>query len=361
MSGVGRFCDRSQLEPWKALPPLTVKLHLQDLTLALRHPFTTANGTLTTQHNLLVELRAGPHTGRGESPSSRSWPQFDARSARAALEIARPVIEAADFDEPSELWTRMQPVLGKHPFALCALDQAAHDLWGKRRQLPVWRLWGLDATGLPPTNYTIGLDTIERMIAKMREFAGWPVYKIKLGSKDDLAIVRELRRHTNAILRIDANTGWTVEQTLKMAPELKQLGVEFIEQPLARDDWEGMKIVHRDCVLPVIADEACQVESDVARCATCFSGVNIKLAKAGGLTPARRMIQHARMLGLRVMVGCMCESSIGISATAQLLPLLDDADLDGALLLAHDIADGVLIAGGRVTLSESPGTGARLR
>lgn len=340
---------------------MKLDLHLRDLTLPLRHPFTTANGTLTTQHNLLVELCAGPHTGRGESPSSRSWPQFDATSARAALELVRPVIEAADFDEPSELWTRMEPVLGSHPFALCALDEAAHDLWGKRRQSPVWRLLGLDSAALPPTNYTIGLDTIERMVAKMQEFEGWPIYKIKLGSKEDLAIVRELRRHTQAQLRIDANTGWTVEQTLTIAPELKRLGVEFIEQPLARDDWDGMRKVHRECVLPVIADEACQAEADVERCARCFSGINIKLAKAGGLTPALRMITRARSLGLRVMVGCMCESSIGISATAQLLPLLDDADLDGALLLTQDIADGVLVNRGHVTLSDLPGTGARLR
>jgi len=337
-----------------------MKLHLRDLYLPLRHPFTTANGTLTTQHNLLVELSDGRHSGLGESPSSRSWPQYDAASARAALEAVRPFIEAVGLDKPEIFWQQMQPLLGHHPFALCALDEAAHDLWGKRRNLPVWRLWGLDVKSLPPTNYTIGLDTVERMVAKLRELEGWPLYKIKLGTPDDLQIVRALRQQTQAVLRVDANTGWTVEQTLALAPELKNLGVEFIEQPLPRDDWHGMERVHRECVLPVIADEACATEADVGRCAGCFSGINIKLAKAGGLTPARRMIARARKLGLRVMVGCMCESSIGISATAQLLPLLDDADLDGALLLARDVAEGVTIHQGRVTLSEQPGTGARL-
>lgn len=338
-----------------------MKLHLHDLTLRLRHPFTTANGTITVQRNLLVELDDGRHIGRGESPSSRSWPQFDSESARIALEKARPAIESANFEQPAELWSLLQPLLAEHPFAFCALDEACHDLWGKRRQTPVWQLLGLTVSSLPPTNYTIGLDTVDRMVSKMREFEGWPVYKIKMGSRDDLAIVRELRRHTSAVLRIDANTGWTVDQTLAVAPELKSLGVEFIEQPLARDDWEGMARVHRECVLPVIADEACQSEADIDRCAACFSGINIKLAKAGGLTPALRMIPRARALGLRVMVGCMCESSVGISATAQLLPLLDEADLDGALLLAEDIADGVEIHNGRVTLLEAPGTGARLR
>ena len=337
-----------------------MRLCLHDIDLPLRHPFTTAHGTTTTQHNLLVELRDGPHAGLGESPSSRSWPQFEPDITRAALEAVRATVEAADFDRPEDLWRRVQPELATHPFALCALDEAAHDLWGRRLGQPVWRLWGLNPGPLPPTDYTIGLDRVEHMVAKLREYEGWPVYKIKLGRGGDLALVRELRRHTGAVLRVDANTGWTVDQTLALAPEMKALGVEFIEQPLLRDDWEGMKRVHRECVLPVIADEACQTEADVDRCAACFAGINIKLTKAGGLTPARRMIARARERGLRVMVGCMCESSVGIGAASQLLPLLDHADLDGALLLARDIAAGIAIERGRITLPETPGTGVRL-
>jgi L-alanine-DL-glutamate epimerase-like enolase superfamily enzyme len=152
-----------------------------------------------------------------------------------------------------------------------------------------------------------------------------------------------------------------VEQTLALAPELKALGVEFIEQPLQRDDWTGMARVHAECALPVMADESCQNEADLERCADHFSGINIKLSKAGGLTPARRMIKRARELGLRVMAGCMCESSVGISAVAQLAPLLDYADFDGALLLAEDVADGVRIERGRLILPERAGTGVQLR
>ncbi|RYD74744.1 MAG: dipeptide epimerase, partial [Verrucomicrobiaceae bacterium] len=286
---------------------------------------------------------------------------YNAEATRAALECARPLIEDGDFVTPGELWQRVQPALGEHPFALCALDEAAHDLWGKRLGQPVWKLWGLTIDRLPLSDYTIGLDTVDRMVAKMREFDDWAIYKIKLGTPDDLAIVRALRQHTKATFRIDANTAWSAEQTVRFAPELKELGVEFIEQPLPRDDWEGMARVHAECVLPVIADESCQVESDVDRCAGCFTGINIKLSKAGGLTPAHRMIRRARELGLKVMIGCMCESSVGISAIAQLLPLLDYADLDGALLLAEDIADGVQIDRGHVSFPNSPGTGACLR
>ena len=190
------------------------------------------------------------------------------------------------------------------------------------------------------SDYTIGIDPVEKMVAKMKEFDGWPIYKIKLGTDDDLDIVRALRRHTDAVFRIDANTAWTAEQTIAYAPELKELGVEFIEQPLARDDWEGMRRVFAECALPVIADESCLTGDDVARCAGHFHGINIKLTKAGGLTPARRMIDDARRHGLSVMVGCMSESSVGISAIAQLLPLLDYVDMDGALLIARDIATG---------------------
>src|SRR4030095_430321 len=269
-------------------------------------------------------------------------------------------IERDRLDDPAALWDRLFPVLGHNSFALCALDQAAHDLWGKLRGAPVWRLWGLKLEGLPPSDYTIGIDPIEKMVAKMKEFDGWPIYKIKLGTPNDLEIVRELRRHTDAVFRIDANTAWSAEQTIAFAPELKGLGVEFLEQPLRADDWEGMRRVFRECVLPVFADESCAVEADVPRCAGFFHGINIKLTKAGGLTPARRMIARARELDLQVMVGCMNESSGGISAIAQLLPLLDHVDMDGAVLLAKDVASGVRLDRGRAVFPEENGNGVRI-
>lgn len=336
-----------------------MELHLRDIHLPLRHAFTIAHGTTTVKHNLLVELRENGVSGCGEGASSLAC-AFTADSMRAALEAARPQIESESFDDPASLWERMLPALGHNRFALCALDEAAHDLWGKLRGSPVWKLWGLELSDLPPSSYTIGIDSIEKMIAKMREFDGWPIYKIKLGTDDDLAIVRELRRHTGAIFRIDANTAWTAEQTIAFASELKTLGVEFIEQPLKADDWDGMRRVFRECALPVFADESCRTEDDVLRCAECFHGINIKLTKAGGLTPARRMISRGRELGLKIMAGCMTESTVGISAVAQLLPLVDFADMDGALLLARDIASGVRFEKGRAIFPGENGNGVRL-
>jgi len=337
-----------------------MKLVLRDVHLPMRHPFTIAHGTTTVQHNLLVELSDGGHTGFGEGASSHAYAEYTADGMRVALEKARPLIESATFEKPEQLWDLVVPILGHNRFALCALDEAAHDLWGKRLGQPVWKLWGLELSRVPKSDYTIGIDPIEKMVAKLNEFPGWPIYKIKLGTDHDIEIVRALRRHTDAIFRIDANTAWTAEQTIGFAPELKALGVEFIEQPLKADDWTGMKRVFAECALPVIADESCQNEKDVERCAGFFHGINIKLTKAGGLTPARRMIAEARRRGLKIMVGCMNESSVGISAIGMLLPLLDYVDMDGALLIAKDIAEGVYLEKGVAVFPDRPGNGVQM-
>ncbi len=219
---------------------------------------------------------------------------------------------------------------------------------------------GLPSEKYPITNYTIGIATIEKMVEKMEE-KPWPLYKIKLGTNHDVAIVKALREHTDATFRVDANCAWTPEETIANSFELKKLGVEFIEQPLKADNLEGMKKVMAESALPIIADESCIVESDVEKCEGHFHGINIKLTKCGGLTPARRMIKKAKTLGLKVMVGCMTESTVGISAIAQLLPQLDYVDMDGAMLLKGDIASGVIIEdNGQVIFPELPGSGIAL-
>jgi L-alanine-DL-glutamate epimerase-like enolase superfamily enzyme len=217
----------------------------------------------------------------------------------------------------------------------------------------------LNPQRIPTTNFTIGIDTVEKMCAKLREVE-WPIYKIKLGTDQDLEIVRELRKNTNSIFRVDANCAWTVDQAISYSEELALLGVEFIEQPLAKDNLEGMSEVFAHSKLPLIADESCISESDVEKCQGHFHGVNIKLVKAGGITPALRMIQKAKALGMKTMVGCMTESSVGISAIAHITPLLDYVDMDGAMLLSKDPARGVRIFPEKVLFPESPGIGAEL-
>lgn len=336
-----------------------MQLLFHRVDLRLNHTFTIAHDSRDVQPTLIVELRDGLLRGYGEATATRYY-GITIDGMVAALERIRPQIEAADLTDPALFWSDMQPHLANNPFALCALDQAAWDLWAKRQGQPLYKLWNLDTSRSPITNYTIGLDTPGRMVEKMQEFP-WPLYKIKLGwPESDVETVRTLRSHTDAVFRVDANCGWTAPDAIAWSHQLAELGVEFIEQPLPAGDWAGAKAVFDASALPIIADESCIVESDVDRCAGYFHGVNIKLTKCGGITPARRMITRARERGLRVMVGCMTESSVGISAIAQLLPLLDYADLDGSLLIANDPATGVTFDNGQIVYASDNGTGVRL-
>jgi len=339
-----------------------IKLSTYAFDLPLRHPFRIAYKETRVQRTMIVELRDGELCGYGEA-TENSYYGVTVASMTAALEGVREAIEGGAFDHPAELWGRLCGPLRDQPFALCAVDEAAHDLWGKRHGEPTYRLLGLDRDPAPLSNYTIGLDTPQRMAAKMAEVSDWPIYKIKLGSGDvegDLERVRELRRHSDAVFRVDANGGWSPDEALRCAAALAELGVEFIEQPLGREADDAMPQLRRASPLPLIADESCITEDDVERCAGRFDGVNIKLMKAGGMTAARRMIDRARALGMTVMIGCMTESTVGISAIAQLLPLLDDVDMDGAALLAGDIADGVSVVRGEAIFPARPGHGVVL-
>jgi len=336
-----------------------MQLRIHSFALPLRHTFTISRESINVQPTMIVELAEDGLRGFGEATTNNYY-GFTFENMSAALEAIRSDLESRQFDDPAALWDAVHPHLKDNPFAQCALDQAAHDLWGKKLGKPVYELWGLSPDRLPPTNYTIGIDEIDVMVAKMDEFPDWPVYKIKLGTAHDLDIVRALRRHTSSTFRVDANCGWTADETIRNSKALKELGVEFIEQPLPADQGDAMRRVLAESALPVIADESCIVESDVDRCADHFHGINIKLVKCGGLTPARRMIAQARELNLQVMVGCMTESTVGISAIAQLLPLLDYVDMDGALLLAEDIATGVTIDHGYCRYPAEPGCGVTL-
>lgn len=327
--------------------------------LPLRHTFTISRGSIDVQPTLIVELIQDGHRGYGEA-TTNSYYGVTLDSLTESITACRGIIESFEMGDPQELFDLLAVDLDHHRFALCALDQAAHDLWGKLHNRPVYDLWGLKPDEIPLSNYTVGIDSVDKMISKMQEFADWPIFKIKLGTDRDLEIIRQLRQETEAVFRVDANCGWGADEAIANSIELESLGVELIEQPLPADQWEPMRNVRRDSRLPVFADESCQRPEDIARCDGFFHGVNIKLVKCGGLTPARRMILEARKRGLKVMVGCMTESSVGISAIAQLLPLLDAVDMDGAVLLAEDIADGVTLERGQCRFSDRPGCGVEL-
>jgi len=307
---------------------------------------------------MIVELKEGDFSGYGEATSNPYY-NITVPVMMNDLNAVKNIIEENSDLTPEDFWAKMYPHLKHNMFALCALDLTYNDLYARKKGKKLYDLWGYDISLNPMTNYTIGISSIEKMVEKMTELP-WPIYKIKLGTKDDIKIVTELRKHTNAIFRIDANCGWGVEETLKNAIALKELGVEFLEQPMKADAWDDHKEAYQKSVLPIIADESCQVEADVAKCHNHFHGVNVKLVKCGGLTAARRMLVHAKELGMKRMVGCMTESSVGISAIAHLLPLLNYVDMDGPLLLAEDIATGVTMNNGVVSYSDLNGTGVTL-
>lgn len=335
-----------------------MQLQLQKHTLALKHTFSISRESHDFQNTLIVRLDLDEHSGFGEATSNPYY-GITIESMMAEIEKVRNDIEGYTFKDPVTFHSYLKSKKLSN-FALCALDLAAHDLYGKLKGAPLYELWGTKNDRYPISNYTIGIAPIKKMVAKMKEMP-WPIYKIKLGTDDDVAIVKELRKHTNAVFRIDANCAWTPAETIENAPQLKELGVEFLEQPLKADNWEGMEKVMHHSVLPIIADESCIIEEDVEKCALHFSGINIKLTKCGGLTPALRMIRMGKELGLKVMVGCMTESTVGISAIAQLLPQLDYVDMDGALLLKKDIAKGVeILEDGKVIFPELAGTGVTM-
>ncbi len=327
--------------------------------LPLKHPFTIARGTVEVQETLVVQLHEAGEFGYGEATTNEFYGATIAGMSRSLARLG-PLLGGMAAERLDEALAAAAGLLADDPFARCAFDLALHDLWARRRGLPLHACWGLDPAAGPLSNYTIGIDEPAVMVRKLGEVPEWPIYKIKLGTADDLAIVRELRRHTDKPFRVDANGGWTARQAIELSGPLADLGVEFIEQPLPPGD-PGMAEVWRSSVLPVVADESCADEADVERCVGLFHGINIKLVKCGGLAPARRMIARARGLGLRVMCGCMTESTVGISALAQIAPELDDVDIDGAALLASDIASGVVVEAGRRRYPARPGTGVELR
>jgi L-Ala-D/L-Glu epimerase len=333
-----------------------VNVHFKEIELPFHHPFTISKGTKTTQPDLLVSLEWRGVSGYGEAPAITYYNTTTAGMV-ATLQAKKAEVERFAITSPDRFWHFLHHLFPNDPFLVCALDMAGWDLHGKLLNKPLYEIWSLDPSRIPLTDYTIGIDTPERMVEKMQE-KPWPVYKIKVGTPGDMERLEALRRHTDAAIRVDANAGWTLEEALEKIPRMKELGVELVEQPLAKDDWEGMKILHDRSPLPLYADESCVSEADVDRCAGHFHGINIKLTKCSGLTPARRMIRRARELNLKIMLGCMNESSIGSAAMVHLSPMVDQLDADGPLLLSQDIATGLMYdAHGQISMPTGPGLG----
>jgi L-alanine-DL-glutamate epimerase-like enolase superfamily enzyme len=335
-------------------------------TVHTKHPFVIARGGASEWKLVRVRLvdRDGVE-GWGEAAPNRFYGETT-ESAVAALGKLTPVAERVlthDLFALEDLESEMNAALRLNGSIKSAISAAAHDLVGKRLDIPVYRLWGLDAAKAPLSSFTIGIPATEKeLVQRVEEAEQYPVLKVKLGSDRDAEIIRAVRRAApTKVLRVDANAAWTAKHALRMIEMLAEYGVEFVEQPLPAHDLDGLRFVRERSSLPIIADESCVVAADVAKLAGVVDGINIKLAKCGGLREALRMIATARAHGMVVMCGCMIESSLGISAAAHLAPLLDHADFDGAALLADDPYEGATIDRGQIRVPDAPGLGVTAR
>jgi L-Ala-D/L-Glu epimerase len=337
-----------------------VKLFYKSINLPFQYPFIISRGRgKTHQPSLIVALQLGPFTGYGEAPSITYY-NITVDQMIDDLERKKNLVEKFAFTDPERYWHYLHHLFPQNHFLVCALDMAGWDLYGKMKNQPLHKLWNSEWKNIPLTDYTIGIDTIEKMVEKMQA-KPWPVYKIKVGIPNDIEVISALRKHTDAPFYVDANAAWTLDEALVKIPKLKELGVQLVEQPLAKDNWEGMKVLFKESALPLFADESCVFENDVEKCHEHFHGINIKLTKCSGITPALRMINKARQLNMKVMMGNMCESTVGISAMSHFLPQLDYVDMDGPLLLSEDIATGVEYDFGKVNAPQQSGLGIQLK
>ena len=336
---------------------LQIKHYTYDL--AFKYPFTTHKGTKTEQHMLGVSIGLGRLMGFGEVGAIPYY-NVTVEGMVEALTAKKQMIERYAFTGPERFWHFLHHLLPGQNFLIAALDIAAWDMNAKMKRLPLYQALGLKWENLPMTDYTIGMDEVDEMLEKVKANP-WPIYKVKVGSPNDMKMVEAIREHTDAQIRVDANEGWSFDEAKQLLPELEKLGVHLVEQPLHRDDVDAMKELKALSNIPLYADESCQVEADIAKCADQFHGVNIKLAKCGGITPALRMIDTAKQAGLKTMIGAMCEATIGSAAIAHLTPLLDEVDADGPLLLKEDIATGLDYNNGVISVSDQPGLGIQFK
>jgi L-Ala-D/L-Glu epimerase / N-acetyl-D-glutamate racemase len=333
-----------------------VLIRHRPLDLRLRHTFRIARGASDVRENLLVEVEHEGRVGRGEAAPIKRYAEDRASAAAAVEQMSQGLRDPRAFATAAG-----EAAVAGQRSAEAALDMALHDLAAQRMGVPLFEMLGLDPARTPQTSFTIGLDTPEVVARKVREAAAYPILKVKMGAPNDREVLSAVRDTTDRAIRVDANEGWTPEDALERLDWLAGLGVEFVEQPLPADRIEETRALRRRSPLPFYADESVHRAADIPRLAGAFDGINIKLMKCGGIAEALRMIAVARAHGMKVMLGCMIESSLAITAAAHLSPLVDTADLDGNLLIDGDPFLGATVTNGRIELPRGPGLGVSPR
>jgi L-alanine-DL-glutamate epimerase-like enolase superfamily enzyme len=361
VAGVAGFSYLNIGQVWNNLPKQQgrgsgLNLSFEPYELHLKHVFTLASGSRSTTPVMLTKIEFDGFMGYGEA----SMPPYLGESHATANSFLKK-IDLAQFENPflmEDILTYVENVAPGNYAAKASIDIALHDLTGKIMKQPWFRIWGLNPEKTPNTSFTIGIDKPEVVRTKVKEAAPYKILKVKLGQGNDKEMIGTVRSETDKPICVDVNQGWTDKNmALEMSHWLKEKGVVFIEQPMSKTSVDDIEWLTRNSPLPIIADEAFQTINDFMKIKGVYSGVNIKLMKCGGLRSAFNMIKMARALDMKVMIGCMTETSCAVSAAAQLSPLVDWADLDGNLLIDNDLYDGVKIIDGKVVLPDKPGIG----
>ncbi len=344
----------------KIFPREKMKLSFEPYNLQLRHTFTLANSSRNSTPVMLTKIEYGGMVGYGEA----SMPPYLGETRETAARFLSGT-DLSQFNDPfriEEILEYVDSLAPENRAAKASVDIALHDLTGKLIQMPWYKVWGLSSEDTPNTSFTIGIDTPEVVRQKVKEASRFKILKVKLGRENDREIIKTIRSVTNVPLCVDVNEGWTDKQkALDMIWWLKEKRIEFVEQPMPGKDREGLAWLTENSPLPVIADEPVQRLPDLKKAAGVYSGINIKLMKCTGMREAYKMIILAKALGLKVMIGCMTETSCAVSAAAQLSPLAQWADLDGNLLITNDPYKGVQVIDGKITLNNKPGIGIEKR
>ncbi|HLV99863.1 MAG TPA: dipeptide epimerase [Ktedonobacterales bacterium] len=336
-----------------------LRLTAQPIDLQLTTPFRISRGVQQTASNVLVDIPYQDQVGYGEAAPNRYYGE-----TRETVLACLASFGDSLGDDPfliDEITRRLDQRVRLNPAAKAAVDMALYDLVGKTLGVPLYKLLGLNPAQAAQTSFTIGIDTPETMAQKAQQARDYPILKIKVGTPRDLDNLKAIRDVSSAIIRVDANTAWTPKEAIKMIGAMEPYNIEFVEQPTAPRDLDGLRLIRENSPVPIIADESCVAIEDISRLAGCVDGVNFKLMKSGGLTNVLKMIHVARAHNLRVMIGCMIESALAITAAAHLTPLVDYADLDGHLLINHDPFEGVKVEHGKLILPDAPGLGVRQR
>jgi L-Ala-D/L-Glu epimerase len=338
---------------------MTMHIDAKPVELKLTTPFRISRGVENTASNVIVQINHEDFTGYGEAAPDEYYGESQETVLACITTFAGNLGDDPFLHE--DIMSHLDHLIHLNPSAKAAVDMALYDLVGKMLNVPVYKLLGLNAKQTPRTSFTLGIDTPDNMAKKALLARDYPILKVKVGTKHDIDNLKAIRDVSSAAIRVDANTGWTPKEAIKNINAFAPYNIEFVEQPSAARDLAGLKLIRENVPIPIIADESCVTVEDIPRIVGCVDGINIKLMKCGGLSHALKMIHTARAHNLLVMIGCMIESSMAITAAAHLTPLVDYADLDGNLLIDNDPYTGVTVEKGKLLLPAGPGLGVKSR